>query len=163
MKYMRLNRQQQRDFLAELASMPQYLEDAFAGLDDEQLRQNGSDGSFSPIEHLWHLADLEVMGFAERIRRLREEAHPRLEDFEGGRIAREGRYKERDWAAGMAVFRRSRGANLDALRRLDAAQWQRRGVQEGVGEISLCDLPSLMAEHDDAHRAEIRDWLGNRA
>jgi hypothetical protein len=29
----------------------------------------------------------------------------------------------------------------------------------GVGPISMCDMPSLMAEHDDSHRSEITAWL----
>jgi hypothetical protein len=32
-------------------------------------------------------------------------------------------------------------------------------VQEGFGPVSLCDLPSMMAEHDDSHRREIEAWL----
>jgi len=52
MRYMQLNKQQQRDFLAELGAMSDYLETCFAGLTAEQRRQNGTDGSFSPIEHV---------------------------------------------------------------------------------------------------------------
>ena len=163
MKYMRLNQQQQRDFLAELADMPEYLASAFDHLSAEQKTERGADGSFSPIEHLWHLADLENMGFATRIRRLLDEVHPALPDFEGGRIAREGNYRERDWQTGLDAFRATRKANLERLRRLTPDQWQRHGTLEGVGDISLCDLPSLMAEHDDAHRAEIHDWLEQRS
>ena len=69
MQYMRLNKQQQIDFLAELASMPNYLEQAFADLTPDDRTRNGVDGSFSPIEHIWHLADLEQQGFAVRIHR----------------------------------------------------------------------------------------------
>jgi hypothetical protein len=36
--------------------------------------------------------------------------------------------------------------------------WARPGTQEGVGEMTLCDLPAMMAEHDDAHREEIEAW-----
>jgi len=30
--------------------------------------------------------------------------------------------------------------------------------QEGVGTVSLCDMPAFMSQHDAAHRAEIEDW-----
>jgi hypothetical protein len=43
-----------------------------------------------------------------------------------------------------------------------ADQWSRGGTQEGVGRIALCDLPSMMAEHDASHRAEIAAWSGRR-
>ena len=155
MQYMRLNKQQQGEFLAELASMPNYLELAFADLSPADRSRNGADGSFSPIEHIWHLADLEQQGFAVRIQRLKTETCPALEDFEGARIAREGHYKKRSWTQGVEAFENARSANLSTLRSLDKEQWLRCGTQQGVGEISICDMPSLMAEHDDAHRSEI--------
>ncbi len=159
MQYMRLNKQQQVEFLAELASMPNYLELAFADLTPADRSRNGVDGSFSPIEHIWHLADLEQQGFAARIERLKTEICPALEDFEGARIAREGNYRKRSWTQGLDAFRDARSANLSTLRSLDKQQWLRRGTQQGVGDISICDMPSLMAEHDDAHRSEIGAWL----
>ena len=159
MQYMRLNKQQQRDFLAELASMPNYLELAFADLAPHDRRRNGVDGSFSPIEHVWHLADLEQQGFAARIQRLKIEICPALENFEGARIAREGDYKQRSWTQGIEVFRHTRSDNLSTLRNLDTEQWLRHGTQQGVGAISISDMPGLMAEHDDSHRSEIDAWL----
>jgi hypothetical protein len=159
MKYMRLNQHQQRDFLAELAAMPNFLESAFADLTPTQRATNGADGSFSPIEHVWHLADLEQQGFAERIRRLQQDAFPQLPDFEGARIAGEGNYKSRSWSEGIEAFRQTHNANLALLRGLSKEQWLRRGTQEGVGPVAMCDMPSLMAEHDDAHRGEIGEWL----
>ena len=159
MKYMRLNNQQQQDFLSQLASMANYLEQAFAALAPEEKTRNGVDGSFSPIEHIWHLADLEQQGFAARIGRLQTEICPDLEDFAGARIAREGNYKQRSWTQGLEQFRNARSANLAILRNLDEQQWLRRGTQQGVGPISMCDMPSLMAEHDDSHRNEISAWL----
>ena len=55
-------------------------------------------------------------------------------------------------------FREARAVNLGLLRSLEAAQWSRAGTQEGVGRVALCDMPHVMAEHDDAHRAEIDAW-----
>jgi hypothetical protein len=101
MKYMRLNQRQKRDFLNELATMADFLETAFTGLTPAQRLENGADISFSPVEHVWHLADLEQQGFAELIRRLQQEDLPQLADFEGARIAREGRYKQRSWSEGF--------------------------------------------------------------
>jgi len=159
MKYMRLNHQQQRDFLAELESMVDFLETAFSGMTAAQRACNGPDGSFSPIEQVWHLADLEREGFARRIERLLQEAHPQLADFDGAGIARAGNYKQRDWQQGLDEFRRSRGDNVSILRGLNPEQWLRRGIQQGVGAVSLCDMPELMAQHDDSHRAEVEQWL----
>ncbi|PYM53120.1 MAG: hypothetical protein DMD77_27750 [Candidatus Rokuibacteriota bacterium] len=48
--------------------------------------------------------------------------------------------------------------NIEALRAFDAADWTRRGEQEGVGAIVLCDIPAMMGEHDASHREEIEEW-----
>jgi len=159
MNYLGLNKDEQRDLLARLAAMADYLEAAFSGLTPAERQQNSADGGFSPIEHVWHLADLEQQGFAERIRRLQQEDCPQLPDFDGARIAREGNYKQRGWAQGIEAFRRARAANLEQLRGLDEEQWLRRGSQQGVGPVALGDIPLLMAEHDASHRAEIAQWL----
>jgi hypothetical protein len=47
---------------------------------------------------------------------------------------------------------------------LDARGLVARGAarQDGVGPIILCDVPAMMAEHDAAHRVEIRAWQASR-
>ena len=159
MKYMGLNKDERCDLLAQLASMPDFLDTSFADLTPEERLQGGDDNSFSPIEHIWHLAHLEQQGFAERILRLLQEDCPELANFAGARIAREGNYRQRSWSGGIAAFRNTRAANLEQLHSLRESQWLRRGNQQGVGPMALCDMPSLMAKHDASHRAEIDQWL----
>jgi hypothetical protein len=144
--------------LRELEAMPDFLMERFAGLSPEQAAAPGPEGAFSPVEHCWHLADLESLGYGKRIERLREEVEPVLPDFDGARVAREREYRKLSLAEGIAAFRRARLLNLDTLRAVEASEWERSGTQEGVGRITLCDLPSMMAEHDASHRAEIREW-----
>ena len=63
-------------------------------------------------------------------------------------------------AAGILAFNNARATNLEILRSVTLEQWNRTGSQEGVGKVSLCDIPVMMAEHDAAHRHEIEAWLG---
>ena len=149
--------------MAALQAMPDFLAERFASLSTHDARRPGPDDAFSPVEQCWHLADLEREGFGVRIRRLLEEEEPFLPDFDGARLARERQYGSRSIAEGLAAFRRERDANLAALRSVEREQWTRAGTQEGVGRVALCDLPSMMAEHDDAHRAEIEAWARARS
>ena len=139
----------------ELEGMPFELEAAAGRLDDVQARTPPSPGAFSLVEHAWHLADLEREGFGLRIRRLLAEDDPFLPDFDGARVAEERDYRSKSLADGLAAFRRARGENLAALRAVPEEAWGRAGRQEGVGKVCLRDLPRLMREHDDSHRAEI--------
>jgi hypothetical protein len=53
----------------------------------------------------------------------------------------------------------ARAENVALLRRVSEHEWERRGTQEGVGPIGLCDVPAMMTEHDAAHRVEIEAWV----
>ena len=158
MRYLMLNKTGQETLFSELEAMPAFLEASFGTASLSDAIAPGPDGAFSPVEHCWHLADLEREGYAVRIRRLRQEADPLLPDFDGARIARERRYKSRSLAAGIAAFGDVRLRNISALRALSPEEWMRRGTQDGVGVIALCDVPAMMAEHDASHRQEIEAW-----
>ena len=155
MKYLRLARIERDALWRELEDMPRFLAERFAALTPEESTTRGPDGTFSPVEQSWHLADLEREGFGVRILRLLRENHPLLPDFDGARLAHERVYSTKSLGEGIEAFREARLANIAALRSLEAEDWSRAGTQEGVGEVSLCDLPLMMAEHDAAHKAEI--------
>jgi hypothetical protein len=161
MRYMLLARESQEALLESLSAMPEILAEALGGLAPDEARIAGADG-FSPVEQCWHLADLERDGYGVRIRRLLTEDEPALPDFDGDRVARARDYKSLSLTEGLAVFRQARAENVVALRRVSDREWERRGTQEGVGPIGLCDVPAMMAEHDDAHRKEIAAWVDER-
>jgi hypothetical protein len=161
MRYMLLTRESQDALLESVSAMPDVLDKAFTGLSAADARRAGADG-VSPVEQCWHLADLEREGYGVRIRRLLTEDEPALPDFDGERVARERDYRSLSLTEGLAAFRQARTENVAALRRLSDREWERRGTQEGVGRIGLCDVPAMMAEHDAAHRAEIEAWVRQR-
>lgn len=160
MRYLLLSRAERAELWSTLEGMPEFLAERFGTLPAEQATVPGPDGTFSPVEHCWHLADLEREGFAVRIRRLRSDDDPHLPDFDGARVAEQRQYRNRSLADGIAAFRQARADNLAVLRTLPPAEWSRSGTQEGVGRVALCDLPHMMAEHDASHRAEIAAWRG---
>jgi hypothetical protein len=159
MQYMKLTPVERQEALRTLASMKDFLDASFASLTREETRTPGPEGSFSPVEQVWHLADLEREGFGERIRRLQAEDGPSLPDFDGARIAAERSYRSLSFEEGLRAFEAARLANIALLLTLAPETWTRGGMQDGVGAVTLCDMPELMRQHDEAHRAEIREWL----
>jgi len=145
--------------LKRLEEMPGIVETLFAGLEDAVAAVAGPDDAFSPVEHCWHLVDLEREGFGSRIHRLLAETDPVLPDFDGDRIARERNYGGLSMMEGMKAFREARAVNVAALRRVVGEAWTRSGTQEGEGRVSLRDIPSLMAAHDASHLREMEGWL----
>jgi len=150
------------ELLAGLEAMPAFLEAAFAALPPAEAVQPGPGGSFSPVEQCWHLADLERDGYATRVRRLLTEDDPELADFDGARVARERQYLSLSLAEGLRSFRAARAQTLSMLRQVQPHQWTRSGRQDGVGRVSLRDIPSMMAAHDASHRREIEAWALSR-
>ena len=118
-------------------------------------------GPFALVEHVWHMADLEREGFAQRVRRLLAEDHPFLPDFDGERVARDREYLKADLAAGLSAFAAAREETLRLLRGVPPGDWQRSGEQEGVGVVALADLPPRILDHDRAHFNEIADLLAD--
>jgi hypothetical protein len=160
MRYMQLPTADRDALMASLLAMTDHLCDRLGALDADAACRPGPDASFSAVEQVWHLADLERDGFGTRISRLLTEPAPHLADFDGTRIAAERNYRALSLADGLAAFAAARAANVARLRALSDDAWTRAGTQEGVGPISVCDLPTFMSQHDAAHRAEIAALLG---
>jgi hypothetical protein len=158
MQYMRLNSIQRLELMDALAGMTQFLYEAFSSLTDEETRIPGPENSFCPVEQVWHLADLEREGFGQRIRRLQSEVNPHLADFDGDTIAKERNYRSLSLSDGLRAFEEARETNLATLQALSVEAWLQTGTQEGVGAISLCDIPAFIHQHDRAHVAEIFAW-----
>jgi len=154
-----MTRRDLETLLLTLESTPALLRRAAASFAPGQARMRPARGGFSFVENVWHLADLEREGYGARIARILGEENPALENFDGDRIARERAYQEKDLERGLALFTRARAANLEVLRRLAGTEWDRAGSQEGVGRVTLADLPRMMAEHDRSHSEEIADLL----
>jgi hypothetical protein len=154
-----MNRRDFETLLLTLESTPALLARAAATLSPAQHRCRPSGGGFSFVENVWHLADLEREGYGLRIRRILAEDTPALLNFDGERTARERCYNEKDVARGIAAFARARTQNLEVLRRLSGSEWKRAGALEGVGRVTLEDLPRMMAEHDRSHGDEIATLL----
>ena len=158
MHYMKLDAIGRQELLAELEAMPAFLEKAFAGLSAEQIALPGPGGLFSPVEQVWHLADLEREGFGARIDRLLGEPDPHLPDFHGAAVAAARNYRSLSIAAGLQVFKTARMGNVQKLREISDDAWTRSGTQARVGRVSLCDIPSMVRQHDAAHKHEIARW-----
>jgi len=144
-----------RDVIEFLEETPVVFRKLAQGLADHDLRQKPAGDQFSFVENACHLRDIEVEGYAARIRKLLAEDRPQLADVDGARLARERDYNSQDFGAALADFERARAENVRAVGRLSAEQLGRAGTLEGVGQITLGKLLRLMREHDEAHRREL--------
>ena len=144
-------RQSALDYLAATASLVAELRQVMADFQGYALPQ---DSGFSLVQHLWHLADVEQQGWAQRFDRLLHEHEPVLPGVDGDRLAREGRYQQRPWRAAARRFEAQRRRTLQALRRCDATVL-RRPVQFSGQPATGAEMLAAMLAHDQEHRSQM--------
>lgn len=138
-----------------LAETPEAVRRMVDGLGDDERRFRSDGVEFSVLENICHLLDIEREGYAVRINRLLKEDNPVLEDIDGSRLARERAYNTQDLGTALEGFRSAREGNVRILRSLNSDQFERGGVLETVGPITLSSLLGMMREHDASHRKDI--------
>lgn len=146
-------------FEDDLRQMPAMLVEAARGLPGSVVSDRSLDGGFAMVEHVWHLADLETDAYEVRIRRILTEDEPELPTFDGDAMAARRKYRALRLRDGIKKFTEARERNLAALDAVQGDAWDRSAVQEGVGKVTLRDIPRMMHEHDLSHREEIAALL----
>ncbi|WP_284618287.1 DinB family protein [Aquabacterium humicola] len=139
-----------RAYLAGSAAAVRRLLDAMPA--DAGYRKPAPD-RFSLVEHLWHLADVEQLGWAQRWPRVLHDIEPELAGVDGDRLAIERRYQQRPWRGAARRFVAQRARSLAALARCDA-EVLARPIRFG-GPTTAGDLLAAMVAHDQEHRAEM--------
>ncbi len=140
-----------------LAEMPIWLEALLSGIGETQLRFKPTADTFSMIENICHLRDIEVEGYTRRLRRTLSEEMPVLPDIDGTRLGVERRYNEQPLAPALAEFTASRRENLNLLRGITPRDLSRKVQMETVGVITLAQLVEMWRDHDASHRAELAE------
>ena len=147
------------DALASLTAMPEALQRRLVDLTDAQLRFKPVADTFSVLENVCHLRDIEVEGYARRLALLLQADNPLLPDLDGSALARERRYNSQALQPALDAFVSSRRASLAILAGVTSGQLERRGFFENVGQVSLGRLLELWVEHDQGHLKELDDLL----
>jgi uncharacterized damage-inducible protein DinB len=116
-------------------------------------------GGFSLAAHVWHLADLDELGWLPRFTRLLAEASPHLAGVDGDRLAIERHYQGRPWRGAARRFLARRRACLALLARYRPADLARPAHFSERGPTDAGELLAAMVAHDQEHRTEMaRLW-----
>ncbi|HYC60430.1 MAG TPA: DinB family protein [Thermoanaerobaculia bacterium] len=146
--------------MQDLRTFPSTLRTMLESVPPELLTKRSAAGFFSCVENAWHLADLEVEGYGERLRRLLAEESPSLPDFRGDVIAEERDYNRLQLAPALERFERARSENLALIDAASDEDKKRIGEQEGVGTVTFERVVAMMREHDQSHAEELKSLFG---
>ena len=149
-----------RDPIDVLAEMGESLEDIVAQHSIEELRQRRTDASWTGVEILAHLTDMEwIFGF--RARTILCDDSPRLPEIDQN--AWVSVQRPNDWPPKQVIedFRALRGVNLQMWKRMTESDLERTGEHVGAGiTISLSTLLRVQAGHDLRHLTQLRNAIG---
>jgi hypothetical protein len=156
----RANAQDYRELVKDIEEMPRTIQRLLAGAEEGNLRVRPSQKTWSVVEHICHLRDIEREGYKVRIAKMLNEDHPFLTDLDGDKLAEERGYINQDFKAALKDFIDTRVINLSAIRDLSPDQLSRSGEFENVGQLTLMELLIKMREHDSGHIKELSELLG---
>ena len=140
------------------------LRKAIAGLDRGQLLAHPVPGTWSIQQNVVHLMDADLIWTA-RMKRIIAEDNPLLIGYDQSRFAAGLHYEGQAAEDVVTVFDLNRRLFAGVLRKLPAEAFERTGIHNEAGKISLAFCVQSMASHVDHHAGFIlrkRAMLENR-
>ncbi|MFL5339479.1 MAG: DinB family protein [Gemmataceae bacterium] len=122
------------------------LKKAVAGLTPEQLKARPLAGKWSTLEVVCHLADFEPI-LADRMKRIISSHRPLLMGADEAEFAAALAYPDRDAGEELAIIENTRKQMAKILAKLPADAWQRAGVHNERGLVTLEQMLGLATRH----------------
>lgn len=149
--------------LARMRRTADELSDAIRGQSDERLSRRPDEKNWCAKEIVCHLRDVEEE-YLLRFHLMLDNDDPRLylDPDTNEHWPRERQYLRNDTAEAVIAFRRIRGAMLDFVAGLSAAQLQRGCIHPRRGRLTLDTFVAFLAAHDDEHLDQLERALAGR-
>ncbi len=147
------------ELLEVFRATPVVLRGLLRDVDAASTADRPDEAGWSIVEVVAHLADADETAI-ERIGLMVARDRPRLASYDEADRAEERGYRQMPITGALARFATMRGNLVSQLERLDPDAWQRTGLHDDAGEISVEALAAHMAAHDSIHLAQIARLLG---
>lgn len=122
----------------------------------------GAELDFQPGPDKWsirqvvcHLADTEIV-VADRFRRVIAEDKPTLIGFQQNAWAEKLDYRKRKISQAVESFRRLRAENFELIKDLPEQTFERTGIHNERGPLTLLQLLNTYAAHVESHARQIQ-------
>jgi hypothetical protein len=150
--------------LARMARTPDELAVAIRGRSDAVLSRRPDGKNWAATEVICHLRDVDEV-FLIRLEsilineELKVYANPSMVE----RWAEERQYLKNDAAAALAAFRRRREDTLAFMKKRTPVEIERACVHPTTGRMTMNDVITLLAWHDDNHLDQLNRAIEGRA
>jgi DinB family protein len=135
---------------------PERLTTTLKGVPRKLLLWTPSPGKWSIQEIVCHMRDMEQDAYLARYRRILDEENPLLKNIDGDAYALESEYRRMKLSDVLRDWKRLRKETLKLLKSVKDEQWQRAGVHETDGPLTLETILRRQAVgNDEAHLGQI--------
>jgi uncharacterized damage-inducible protein DinB len=135
---------------------PERLAATLKGVPRKLLLWTPSPGKWSIHEIVCHMRDMERDAYLARYRRVLNEENPLLKNIDGDAYALELEYRKMKLSEVLREWKQLRKETLKLLKSIKDEQWQRAGVHETDGPLTLEILLRRQAVgNDEAHLGQI--------
>ena len=146
-----------------LEQTPIIIEKIVWSANNDQMHWKPAMHRWSISEVLAHLADVEVIGFRERIQKMLEKNNPALEPYDQNAAYAAGKYSSGKARENLKQFCHERDRSLSMLRYVPALAIARTGQDSQIGQISIGQLMNDWACHDLGHIRQIAELFRSHA
>ncbi len=147
------------DLVERLAATPGRVAAAAVGRSPEELSADPDDGAWSAVAVLAHLrASDDILSPRLVAMLVREE--PTLPAFDDRRWGEVMGYAESDFQELLAAFTFRRAELVRVLRHLAPDDWQRAGMHEARGRMTLQETLRHLVEHEVEHCLQVEALFG---
>jgi len=133
-----------------LARIPERISRAVATWSKAELQAPSVGGNWSAATILAHLRASDDI-LTPSIYAMLVRDNPPLPAYDDRRWAEVAGYERADFRASLTAFTLRRAELVATLRRLAPADWQRTGLHEAHGPISLLQVVTHLVEHEEEH------------
>jgi DinB superfamily len=149
--------------IAVLEQTPIIIEKILRTATDEQMHWKPAADRWSVNEVLAHLAEVEVVGFRERIQKMIDSDSPQLAAYDQNAAYAEGRYSAKKARENLHAFCHERDRSLSYLRYIPAGAASRSGNHSKIGKVTVSQLMNEWAFHDLGHIRQIAELFRSHA
>jgi DinB superfamily len=121
---------------------------------EAELHAATSEGGWSVVDILAHIrASDDVVAYRAYVLLTRD--NPMLFAYDERRWAEVARYAPLDIRSSLTLYALRRGELVNMLRHTNLDDWQRSGIHEESGPVSLLDVVTFLVEHEEEHLAQL--------
>ena len=148
-----------KDLLDGFKAAPDIFRALLGGVTQEQAQgARGGDEDWSIVEVVCHLRDAEERAL-ERMRAMRDQDEPFLAGYDQEAWARERDYASQDMQGALQSYLQMKEQHIAELEALTPEQWERPGMHEEQGRITISAHTLHLVAHDSQHAAQIARQL----